>query len=161
MLSTRKGLLRAPSNPCLNTSRNQQCPKPRFWGDFWQFPGQPLHLCLRDKLVDLLAGVEGSHLHLGHPPLRPPRRLQVLVMLLQDLAESSEVQVLQARERTCWLLNPSQLLNPSHLPRKRNGSLPSASNKGIVNENQSLMGIKMIAFLVRKFLSSYFIIMNI
>jgi len=53
------------------------------------------HLGLRDEQRDLLAGVERSHLNMLHPPVGPPRRLQDLIMLLQDLPETREVQVLQ------------------------------------------------------------------
>lgn len=52
------------------------------------------YLSLRDELGDLLAGVEGGHLHVGHAPVGPPRRLQDLIMLLQDLTETCEVQIL-------------------------------------------------------------------
>lgn len=81
---------------------------------------QHLYLCFRDELVDLLAGVEGCHLHFGHAPLCPSCCLQVLVMLLQDLAEASEVQVLQTRE-TVTAFEP-QL-----------GYLPRLARKGITN----------------------------
>ena len=53
-----------------------------------------VYLGLRDELGDLLAGVEGGHLHVRDPPVGPPRRVQDLVMLLQDLPETCEVQVL-------------------------------------------------------------------
>ena len=53
-----------------------------------------VYLGLRDELGDLLAGVEGGHLHVGHAPVRPTGRVQDLVMLLQDLTEPGEVQVL-------------------------------------------------------------------
>lgn len=52
------------------------------------------HLCLRDELCDLLAGVERCHLHVSHTPVGPARGVQDLVMFLQDLTEPSEVQVL-------------------------------------------------------------------
>lgn len=51
-------------------------------------------------------------------------------MFLQDLAEASEVQVLQTREKTGFK-------SPSHSQKKRNGSLSSPSKKGIVNKNQN------------------------
>lgn len=85
-----------------------------------QHTEQHLYLCFRDELVDLLAGVEGCHLHFGHAPLCPSCCLQVLVMLLQDLAEASEVQVLQTRE-TVTAFEP-QL-----------GYLPRLARKGITN----------------------------
>lgn len=53
------------------------------------------HLCLRDELRDLLAGVERRHLHVSHTPVGPAWRIQDLVMFLQDLAETGEVQVLR------------------------------------------------------------------
>ena len=57
--------------------------------------GYPIqYLSLRDELGNLLAGVEGGHLHVGHAPLGSPRRLQDLIMLLQDLTETCEVQIL-------------------------------------------------------------------
>lgn len=52
------------------------------------------YLCLRNELRDLLAGVERCHLHMGHTPVSPTRGVQNLVMFLQDLTETSEVQVL-------------------------------------------------------------------
>lgn len=52
------------------------------------------HLCLRDELRDLLAGIERCHLHVGHTPVSTTRGVQDLVMFLQDLTETSEVQVL-------------------------------------------------------------------
>ena len=52
------------------------------------------HLRLGDELGDLLAGVEGCHLHVCHAPVCPAGRLQDLIMLLQDLTETGEVQVL-------------------------------------------------------------------
>lgn len=55
------------------------------------------HLCLRNELCDLLAGVEGRHLDVSDPPIGPSRRLEDLIMLLQDLPETGEVQVLQQR----------------------------------------------------------------
>ena len=58
------------------------------------------YLRLGDELGDLLAGVERGHLHVGHPPVGPPRGVQDLVMLLQDLAETSEVQVLRGGEES-------------------------------------------------------------
>lgn len=56
-----------------------------------------VHLGLRDELCDFLACVKRSHFNVGHPPVSPPRRLQNLVMLLQDLPETCEVQVLQGQ----------------------------------------------------------------
>lgn len=52
------------------------------------------HLRLRDELRDLLAGVERSHLHVGHAPVGPAGGVQDFVMLLQDFSEPGEVQVL-------------------------------------------------------------------
>lgn len=52
------------------------------------------HLRLSNELCDLLAGVERCHLHMSHTPVRPARSIQDLVMFLQDLTETSEVQVL-------------------------------------------------------------------
>lgn len=54
------------------------------------------HLCLRDELRDLLAGVEGRHLHVRDAPVSAAGRVQDLVMLLQDFTETGEVQVLPA-----------------------------------------------------------------
>lgn len=54
-----------------------------------------VYLSLRDKLCDFLACVKWSHFNMGHSPISPPRCLQNLIMLLQDLPETSEVQVLQ------------------------------------------------------------------
>lgn len=64
------------------------------------FLSNNLHLCLRDDLCDLLAGVERGHFNVSHPPVSSPRCLQNLIMFLQDLPETGEVQVLQgAKER--------------------------------------------------------------
>lgn len=52
------------------------------------------YLCLRNELRDLLAGVEGRHLDVSNPPVGPARRLEDLIMLLQNLPETGEVQVL-------------------------------------------------------------------
>ena len=52
------------------------------------------YLSLRDELGDLFSGVEWCNLHVGHAPVRPPRRLKDLIMLLQNLAEPGEVQIL-------------------------------------------------------------------
>lgn len=52
------------------------------------------YLCLRNELSDLLAGVEGRHLDVSDPPVCPSHRLEDLVMLLQNLPETGEVQVL-------------------------------------------------------------------
>lgn len=59
-----------------------------------------VHLGLRDELCDFLACVKWSHFNMGHPPVSPPRRLQNLIMLLQDLPETCEVQVLQRQRET-------------------------------------------------------------
>ena len=53
------------------------------------------HLRLTDELRDLLAGVERCHLHMRHTPVRSTRGIQDLVMFLQDLTKTSEVQVLE------------------------------------------------------------------
>lgn len=53
-----------------------------------------MHLRLIDELCDLLAGVERCHLHVKHTPVGPAGGIQDLVMLLQDLTETGEVQVL-------------------------------------------------------------------
>lgn len=52
------------------------------------------YLRFRDELRDFLACVKWSHFNMGHPPVSPPRRLQNLVMLLQDLPETCEIQIL-------------------------------------------------------------------
>ena len=63
-----------------------------------------VHLCLRDELGDLLAGVERCHLHVSHTPVGPTSSVQDLVMFLQDFTETSEVQVL-------WTDTRKQLLH--------------------------------------------------
>lgn len=72
------------------------------------------HLRLRDELRDLLAGVEGSHLHVGDAPVGAAGRVQDLVMLLQDFAETGEVQVLR-RQRQGEEMSEAR----SALPRRR------------------------------------------
>lgn len=62
------------------------------------------HLCLSDELCDLLAGIERCHLHMSHAPVCPARSIQDLVMFLQDLTETGEVQVL-------WAITNNQRLN--------------------------------------------------
>lgn len=52
------------------------------------------YLGLRNELSDLLAGVEGRHLDVSDPPVGSSRRLKDLIMLLQNLPETGEVQVL-------------------------------------------------------------------
>lgn len=52
------------------------------------------HLSLRDELRDLLASVEGRHFHVSHTPVGPAGRIQNLVMFLQDLTETGEIQIL-------------------------------------------------------------------
>lgn len=39
---------------------------------------------------------------MGHPPVSPPRRLQNLVMLLQDLPETCEIQILWRHRGRCF-----------------------------------------------------------
>lgn len=52
------------------------------------------YLGLRDELGDLLARVKRSYFNVGHPPVGSPRRLQDLIVFLQDLPEARKVQVL-------------------------------------------------------------------
>lgn len=52
------------------------------------------YLGLRNELGDLLAGVERRHFDVRDPPVGPSRRLEDLIMFLQDLPETGEVQVL-------------------------------------------------------------------
>lgn len=54
-----------------------------------------IYLGLRDELCDLLAGVERGHFHVGHTPVGSTLCVQNLVMFLQDLPESGEVQILE------------------------------------------------------------------
>lgn len=77
------------------------------------------HLGLRDELSDFLACVKWCHFYMDDPPVGPPRRLQNLIMLLQDLPETCEVQVLQrhgggggrGRERTNERIEPVKTIN--------------------------------------------------
>lgn len=55
---------------------------------------QAVYLSLRDELCDLLTGVEWSHLHVSHTPISSTLCVQNLIMFLQNLTESSEVQIL-------------------------------------------------------------------
>ena len=63
------------------------------------------YLSLRNELGDLLTGVEGGHLHVGHAPVSPTGSLQDLIMLLQDLTEACEVQILGERQIVGLSLN--------------------------------------------------------
>lgn len=62
------------------------------------------HLCLRDELCDLLAGVERCNLHVSHTPVSSARSIQDLVMFLQDFTETSEVQILWTMARKTTVL---------------------------------------------------------
>lgn len=57
------------------------------------------HLCLRDELCDLLAGVERCNFHVSHTPVSSTRSIQDLVMFLQDFTETSEIQILWTMAR--------------------------------------------------------------
>lgn len=57
------------------------------------------HLSLRDELSDLLACIKWSHFNMSHPPICPLGSFQNLIMLLENLPESCEVQVLTGSEK--------------------------------------------------------------
>lgn len=60
---------------------------------------QNVYLGLRYELCDLFAGIKWSHFNVDDSPIGPPRCLQNLIMLLQNLPETREVQVLQRQRQ--------------------------------------------------------------
>lgn len=78
------------------------------------------YLSLRYELCDLFAGIKWSNFNMGNSPVSPPWCFQNLIMLLQNLPETCEIQVLNkgkgnifnSRTKVVWMCVKTNNVNP-------------------------------------------------